>query len=254
MPKLKHLLQSIEVFTNFITFLRLIFGFYTDSCAVLRTRSGLSIRVRNNRWDARIMAETYLDRCYPGMFAPLPVNPLVVDIGGYIGDFTLYAAHELGARVVVYEPTPENYALLKENIALNALEDRVTCHNAGVGSSDGRLTLNVTRGDGALHVSGFLYADASERITVPAVSMSTVFADNDLTHIDLLKIDCEGGEYDIIGAMTGSHFERIDRIVFEYHPIAGFREKMETVRIRLTAAGYRITEDRSNALLAATKV
>jgi FkbM family methyltransferase len=254
MLKLKRFLRSISVFNNFLTFLLLYYGLLQTATALLRTRSGLSVRVRNNRWDARIMAEMYLDRCYLNMFAPLPENPVIVDVGGYIGDFSLYAAHELGARVVVYEPTPENYALLKENVALNGLEDRITSLNAGVGAADGSLTLNVTRGDGALHVSGFLYSDSSEQITVPSVSLCTVFAENALTRIDLLKIDCEGGEYDIIDSMTDPLFEQIDRIVFEYHTIPGYRDKLETVKKRLVSAGYRITEDKSNPLIAATKV
>jgi FkbM family methyltransferase len=254
MNKIIKLLRVIAIFRNFVTFLLLFFGFAKSQYELLRTRSGLTIRVRNNRWDARIIAEVYLDRCYLRMFAPLPPNPVIIDIGGYLGDFTLYAAHERGARVVVYEPTPENFALLKENVALNHLEERITCHNAGVGSKDGELTLSVTRGDGAVHVSGFLYADAAERITVPAVSMSTVFSDNCLTHIDLLKIDCEGGEYEILCSLTDRQFEQIDRIVFEYHTTAGYQEKLESVKSRLATVGYRITEDQSIPLIAATKV
>lgn len=245
--------RSIALFHNYGTFLPLLCGLSKSRHALLRTRSGLSIRVRNNRWDAQIIAEMYLDRCYLAMFSPLPANPVVVDIGGYIGDFSLYAAYELGARVVVYEPTPDNYALLEENVTRNSLGNLIACHNAGVGGVDGSLTLNITRYDGAVHVSGFLYTNATEQITVPAVSMNTVCEENDLMHIDLLKIDCEGGEYDIICSMTDKLFERIDRIVFEYHTIPGFREKLEMVKKRLVAAGYLLTEDRSNPLIAATR-
>jgi FkbM family methyltransferase len=251
---LTRILRSISAFQNYGAFLLLFYGLSKSQHALLRTRSGISIRVRNNCWDAHIVGEMYLDRCYVNMFAQLPDKPVVVDIGGYIGDFSLYAAHELGARVVVYEPTPDNYALLKENVALNSLENRITCHNAGVGGVDGKLTLNVTRDDGAVHVSGFLYGNATEQLSVPAVSMNTICEENALTHIDLLKIDCEGGEYDIICSMTARLFEHIDRIVFEYHPIPGYREKLETVKKHLAAAGYRLTEDRSNTLIAAARV
>lgn len=254
MNKLKRLIKAILVFKNFWIFITLYFGKSKDTNTLLHTRSGLAIRVRNNRWDARIIAEMYLDRCYPNMFATLPANPVIIDIGGYIGDFALYAAHEFGARVIVYEPTLENYALLMENVNRNNLGEQITCHNAGVGGENGRLTLNVTRHDGALHVSGFLYAGATEQITVQAVTIDSVIYDNSLTHIDLLKIDCEGGEYDIISSLDDKHFEKIDRIVFEYHPISEYLEKLKTVKNHLAKAGYRITENRSSQLIAATKV
>jgi FkbM family methyltransferase len=254
MRKLKRFFRAAALFQNFIEFIKLYYGQTSQTHVTLLTRSGLQIRARNNRWDARILTETFLDLAYLKMFAPLPVKPVIVDIGGYIGDFSLYVAHYLDAKVIAYEPTPENFDLLKKNVAMNALDGKVTFYNKGVGADDGNLTLNITRGDGAVHVSGFLYGDAIEQITVPSVSIKTIFSENSLEHIDLLKIDCEGGEFDILCSLTDALTDRIDRIVFEYHAIPGYLEKLATVRMRLATAGYRITEDQSNSLIAATKV
>ena len=78
----------------------------------IRTRDGLTLSIRRNIVDAGILAETFLDNCYVrGLI--LPEHPVVVDIGGFIGDFALYATKCLNARkVVVCEPSPQNWALL----------------------------------------------------------------------------------------------------------------------------------------------
>lgn len=252
--KIKRLWSIVATFSNYWDFLALYYGMTSLDQLTLLTRNGLRIRARNNHWDAVIITEIFLDRAYLKMFTSLPPQPVIVDIGGYIGDFSLYAAYELGARVITYEPTPENYALLMENVALNGLKDQITCHNAGVDGQPGSIMLNLDRSDGALHASRYMYATTPERIEIRTVSVAGIMADNALTHIDVLKIDCEGCEYDILSTLTPDIFDKIDRIVFEYHTLPDHINKLERVKMNLVAAGYTLTEDRKNSLVAATRV
>lgn len=102
----------------------------------LHTVDGLTITIRRNYGDALTVAEIYLDDCYVRNLT-LPRNPLVVDIGGFIGDFSLYAVKRLNARrVIVCEPSPRNWPLLLKNIANNGYEDRIEPVNKAV--TDGR--------------------------------------------------------------------------------------------------------------------
>src|SRR5690348_3417510 len=78
----------------------------------LHTVDGLTITIRRNRGDASTLAEIFLDDCYVRNVI-LPANPVVIDVGGFIGDFSLYAVKRLNAcRVIVCEPSPRNWALL----------------------------------------------------------------------------------------------------------------------------------------------
>ena len=56
--------------------------------------------------------------------------------------------------------------------------------------------------------------------------------------VDLLKIDCEGGEYTILLTTPIEVFSRIRNIVFEYHEIDGFQAKLVAVKQRLCDIGY----------------
>lgn len=209
---------------------------------LLRTRDGLDITIRQNIWDARIIREIFFGRPYDRHLT-LPPRPVVVDIGGYIGDFSIYAAKYLNAaRVVVYEPTAENFEILRRNVEVNGLADRITSVNKAVGVA-GEIVLNVqVEEDQEIHVSAYWYMEAEQR-KVPSVTLSDLIEEHRLDMIDLLKVDCEGGEFDIFPAMPAHLFDRIRNIVFEYHPIEGYREKLGSVLDRLQTAGYRLHRD-----------
>ncbi len=203
----------------------------------LHTKDGLILTIRRNYMDAAILAEIFLDNCYVRGLV-LPDRPIVVDIGGYIGDFALYAAKCLNARkVVVCEPSQRNWTLLKKNVADNHYEDRIEAVNKAV--TDGEeVMMNVDASDrGQARVSAYGSSDM-ERKPVPGVTLATLVEDHGLKVIDLLKIDCEGGEYTILSTTPSEVFNRIRNIVFEYHEIDGFETKLEAVKQRLCEEGF----------------
>src|SRR6266446_2933846 len=110
--------------------------------ADLRTADGLTITMRKNYGDAMSLAEIFLDNSYVRDLT-LPPNPVVIDVGGFIGDFSLYAVKRLNARrVIVCEPSPRNWALLLKNIANNGYEDRIEPVNKAV-TDGGNAMMNI---------------------------------------------------------------------------------------------------------------
>ena len=209
---------------------------------VLRTHDGLNLTIRQNIWDARIVREIFFDRPYVRRFVP-PPGSTIVDIGGYIGDFSIYAAKYLRAgRVIVYEPTVENFAILKLNIANNGYEDRIVAVDKAVGGSS-HVHLNVQIEEGEeVHASAYRYQGAEQR-AISSVTLAELFEEHDLDAVDLLKIDCEGGEYDILAAAPDQLFDRVRAVVFEYHSVEGFEPKLDHILRRLTGAGYTVWKD-----------
>ena len=208
----------------------------------LRAQGGLAITIRRNIWDARIVKEIFFDKPYVRHFK-LPERPVVVDIGGYIGDFTLYAAKYLKARkVIVYEPTKENFEILSRNVANNSFEGEVIAVNKAVGT-DSEIRLNVDIGDyDEVHVSSYWYREAEQRV-IPCVTLAELMETHGVDSVDLLKVDCEGGEYDIFPALEDATLGRIKNIVFEYHQIDGFQNKLVRVFNRLKAGGFTLRVD-----------
>ena len=112
----------------------------------LRTVDGLTITMRQNYGDAMTLAEIFLDGCY-NIDLNLPKDRVVIDIGGFIGDCSLYAVKRLNARrVIVCEPSPRIWALLLKNIAKNGYEDRIEAVNMAV-TDGGNAMMNVDAPD-----------------------------------------------------------------------------------------------------------
>jgi len=154
--------------------------------------------------DYWLLKEVVVDDCYRARPRIAP-GASVIDIGSSIGDFSIYA-HSLGAeQIFAYECLQERVNYLHRNLALNNVCS-VTVHKK------------------------------------KAVCLDTVFLENSLHICDVLKIDCEGGEYELLGSAQHS-LQRVRHIIMEAHR---FTPDMETqyhrlIR-RLEALAFRVTE------------
>jgi FkbM family methyltransferase len=157
----------------------------------------------------------------------------VIDIGANIGVFALWAARK-GASVVCYEPSPETFDCLVRNAAGRSI--KVT-NAAVVGRSNGEQTVRLylheersTRHTLLGHEIGS-GRTLARHIDVPAVSIDEVLADD----CDLLKVDCEGAEFQIFGEAEVSVLRRTRRAVVEFHRSVG--DPLVLVR-RFSDAGF----------------
>lgn len=64
---------------------------------------------------------------------------LFADVGAHLGGYTVLAAAAVGARAVAFEPAPDAYAALLDNIHLNRAADRVVANQKGCAGQPGRL-------------------------------------------------------------------------------------------------------------------
>lgn len=203
----------------------------------LHTADGLTITIRQNYADATTVAEIFLEDCYVRGLT-LPHNPVVIDIGGFIGDFSLYAAKRLNARkVVVCEPSPRNWALLLKNIANNGYEDRIEPVNKAV-TDGGKAMMNIDAPDERQCMVSAYCPSEQPLSVVSGISLGQLLQDHAVETVDLLKIDCEGGEYSILESTPAEVLSRIRNIVFEYHDIDGWWARLELVKQRLRREGY----------------
>jgi FkbM family methyltransferase len=174
---------------------------------------GLRFNVRG-RMDIWIIKETCLDRDYERVGVPIQDGWQIVDIGAGLGDFTIYAARRSPrGRVIAYEPFEESFTLLGRNIALNGVGN-VTAYPLAVASAHGELHLGVETGVAVKHSTA---APGAQALIVQAITLADILADNALTAIDLLKIDTEGGEFDILLHAAPNVLGRVRRIALEYH-------------------------------------
>jgi FkbM family methyltransferase len=142
----------------------------------------------------------------------------IVDIGAHVGTFTVWAASRAPkARILAVEPNPETFTFLERNIRDNGLQDRVVAVNAAVGAMAGAGTLELVE-----HSLGTRLArDGSGTVKVAVQTIPSLLEAAELSHVDLLKIDCEGMEYEVFKALGSEVLSHLDAIACEYHPQPG---------------------------------
>lgn len=181
---------------------------------VIRLRSGCRFKVRS-LMDVWVVKETCLDRDYETHATAIQDGWTCLDIGAGLGDFAVLVAYEHpGCRVYAYEPFPESYTLLEENIVLNDTHN-VSAAPIAVGAASGAMTLFAT-GAAVQHTTAKVSQQA-EAITVQSLNLDDVFARHSLTTCDFLKMDCEGGEFDILFNASAATLEKVCHISLEYH-------------------------------------
>ncbi len=201
---------------NWPLVIRLFFVANLSRPSLIRLRkSGVQFRVRGPM-DVWIVKETYLNRFYERYGTRIGDGWTVIDIGAGIGDFSLFAA--LGHpsnKVYAFEPFPESFSLLETNLQLNQATN-VRAYPEAIGGRTGTLALDVSSGE-PLQYSTEKAADEAAALMVPSLSLEDAFERLSLAHCNLLKLDCEGAEYDILFKSPASILSRIDHIVMEYH-------------------------------------
>jgi FkbM family methyltransferase len=143
----------------------------------------------------------------------------VIDIGANIGVFALWASSK-GASVTCYEPGPDTFDCLVRNAAGRPIE---VMHAAVVGHSHSggmvRLYLHEERSTRNTLLGREIGSgqELTSHVDVPAVSIDKVLADG----CDLLKVDCEGAEFDIFDGIDVAVLRQTQRVVVEFHRTAG---------------------------------
>jgi FkbM family methyltransferase len=171
-------------------------------------------------------------------------HAVVVDIGANIGAWVLRLAEQRPQVAgMCYEPDPAAASYLTRNLQANGLAARIEVRSEAVSDRTGTAVLHQAEpGDGTSSLRAVSHVSQFERDTpVQTVSFSDAM-ERVSGQVSLLKIDCEGAEYDIIGRSPSSAWERVKRIVVEYHPAPA--EKVHALRSRLTDLGFEVVKER----------
>jgi FkbM family methyltransferase len=182
----------------------------TKADYVCYLRNGTTFNVRGGTDDRHVIFELFVEQIYP---VRVRAGSIVIDIGAHIGCFTVWAASQ-GARVFAYEPFPPNFTALQRNLARNRLNDVYLFNLAVAGDRQTRkLFLPQNKMDSGRNS---LYPGrGTETIDVESVTLDQVLSANRLEHVDLLKIDCQGAEYEILYKANPQTLARISAIIVE---------------------------------------
>lgn len=143
---------------------------------------------------------------------------LIVDVGAHRGFFTIYC-RSLNSQVpvIAVEPEIQNIKALKKHLLVNNITN-VEIIEAGLAATSGERWLKRSS-DSHNHVLALREEELKsiEKVMVKTLTLESVA--KDYSEISLLKMDIEGGEYEIFESMNDMVYEKIRSIIMEYHNI-----------------------------------
>jgi FkbM family methyltransferase len=140
-------------------------------------------------------------------------NTVIVDIGGFYGDFGLRAA-AMGCKVYIFEPTPFQYWLIRASIDLNGFSDRVKLFNYAI-SSERNVVLFRDKGGQTEQVP--VDTTGNNLFVIETTTLDSIIPEGE---IFLLKTDVEGYESTVLfgGCAEILKNNRVRHIISEYTP------------------------------------
>ena len=241
LSKLKVALGAIRILKNWPFYFLNYFGLVRTPRLIYQLKNGILFKVRPKTQDQTIFNQIWLKKVYGFPGFELKEGDVVVDIGAQAGFFSVYAGSKIGSgKAYAFEPEPNNFKLLKENISLNKLKN-VSAYNEAVGEKSGTRDFVVYKKVVSAH--SFAYSDPGDvefsKVTVTAKSLEDFMRHENMERINFLKMDCEGAEYEILFNASEEVLQKIKKIAMEYHDIDDDRN-LRTLKEFLEKKGFNV--------------
>lgn len=128
-------------------------------------------------------------------------NMIVFDIGAHLGLMSIICSQLINKKGKVYsfEPTPKTFEVLKEVIKINKVSDIVIPINKAVSNETKKIDFYLSADEGS-NSNSLVSKNHRDRkpIQIDVTSLDIFAKENDITQIDVIKIDAEGSEYDVL--------------------------------------------------------
>jgi len=149
------------------------------------------------------------DKAYNKIFDhPLNEMSVVMDVGGFTGNWTEKIYNKYGCNVIVYEPVLEYFSIIKNRFIKN---DKIIPHNYGLGKENKEILINK-RGEGSTIYNK--KNNLSEKIKIKNIQEEL----SQYSNIDLMSINIEGGEYELLDCILSNNLtSKINNIQIEFH-------------------------------------
>ena len=163
-------------------------------------------------------------------------NGVYLDVGANVGLATTYF-QDIAKQIYALEPNPQFYEALFKN---TEKFKNVKTFNMGISYTNHKDTMfSISSNPEDIPSTFFPPEEAKQQVDVTCVGLNQFLTDNNIKHVNTLKIDVEGSEYAIFPSDDfKAASKKIDRIVGEahYNPTGCFPE---IIPVMLGEYGYK---------------
>ncbi len=202
----------------------------------------------------QVFKEIFLEDVYniEAVVKRIPSKPIIIDIGANAGFFDILILSKIkDAQIFAYEPIPRNVQQINKVLDENPfIKNNVIVQQLAVtGTVTGKIDLYIESED-ENSVIASIFSDFNKnnanKISVGTITLTDIILKNDLTEIDILKVDCEGSEYDIFYNTDASLIRRAKMILLEVHDLDEEKKNIKAMSKFLLETGYDVTHEPIN--------
>ena len=148
-----------------------------------------------------------------GTYENLPLkDKTIIDIGACTGDTSIYFALKGAKKIIAVEPFPNNFKILKKNITENKFDELIIPILGACGYLKKEISINPNLHDGMRSI----LHEFSDGIKISTITLQDIIKDFDVSDA-ILKLDCEGCEYETILNSSSEILQKFTDIQIEYH-------------------------------------
>ena len=213
---------------------------------VFRLRNDFSVSVPR-----QIMPEFKENMFEQMYFKKLPAavyridKPIIIDIGANVGYFTIFCLSQLkNSKIIAFEPMKRNFAVLSQNLStINSNPPLIV--NKAVNDTTGSLILKFNNSM-SITTSASLFDNSygMDEEVVETTTLEDIFSGYQLPRIDVLKLDCEGAEYNIIYNTNKNVFAKVNCLALETHKGRSDRESTSALANNISALGFTVKTEK----------
>lgn len=181
----------------------------------LRLQGVVFEEVNHTLWS--LIAEIFINQEYSPPGFEIAAKDVVVDVGAHRGVFLAYAALRTTNTIHAFEPNHDNFRSLQQLVRRNKF-DHVQLRNYALGKATGREMLFYSKSSSRHTLTGIDQRTGNALAVsyfVPTLSMREAL--EGIPKVDLLKMDCEGAEFEILMNADKDTLRKVRRLVLEYH-------------------------------------
>lgn len=240
--KLKTAADIVRRIENWPAAFGMRFQRHKPGLQLLRFRDGLNVVCRGATRDWDVVHELLFAGSYARAMSHLQAqtgSPVVIDLGGNIGLFSMLAARmHPQAEVFAFEPGPPNFRLFEMNRLANPdLTERIHLSTEAVaGTARSVEWFFDEQNPGG---SG-LFATAGRKFTVQMRPFAEVIPPG---AVALAKIDIEGAEFELLENTPAEIWARISAVSLELHEDPRGKMSQGEFLERMKSFGFRIEEE-----------
>ena len=155
-------------------------------------------------------------------------NNIVIDVGANIAESSIYFILKGARKVIGIEPFPINFEAAKKNVIENDLAEKIELLNVVCSTKEGYIKLDpIQKGTRSI------VKEKQDGINIPTISISKIIKKFGVTNA-LLKMDCEGCEYENLLNTPCNDLKKFRQMVIEYHHgYQNLKEKLENCGFKL---------------------